>query len=329
MQIYAGPGNVAEDAKDITALISFWLTRLGQTMSRPQLALLYRDAQRDSPDYLRRQIYDFLKGTFLTDPPHWMWVALDCITARVVFVNLFTARVSSPLLGKKEQGPDPLSYLERFLSEPNEWPTKWAVILEEDIKRYGRAWYQRLVEHVEQRNDVGLWPPQVTTSQAERLEIILWILYERYIGLRPLLSDRETAHRLHLRVPTPLLDVPITTRCFGHETPGFSQSIDGMNRSSEGSVLSLQYEPLPGTETLTAVIANHRGWQIELSWNRLTLIACVNPGAVRADLAGANKRAEAGQPFGLPQARHGRRDRKYRHKRPSIGPKTPVIAHDR
>ena len=315
LQIYSGPGNLTEEAKDVSALVTFWIARLWNTMSRPQLALLYREAQRDSPHYLRQQICDFLKEKYHTDPPHWTWVALDTIIARTVFVNLFFVRVSRRLFEPTELGPDPLSYLGVFLREPHEWPAKWADVLEKDIKRYGSAWYQGLVEHVEQRNDVGLWPPEVTTSHAERLEIILWILHEQFLGSRPLLSDRETAHRLHLRVPASLLCVPITKRRFSHETQDVSKWIGGIEQSSDRSILSLNYEPLPEMETLSAVIKDHRGWQIELTWNRLTLIACVSSGTVKGELAIAGKPPEPDQGFALDRAMSSQRGRKHRNKR--------------
>jgi hypothetical protein len=251
------------------------MTRLWKKMSKPQLVLLYREAQRASPSYLGQKICGLLREKYRADPPHWMCVAVDSICARMVFVNLFSARGSSPLVEPKGSGPAPVSYAEAFLQQADGSPAKWADVLEKDLKRYGIAWYQSLVEYVEQRDDIGLWPPEITASHSERLEMILWILYEEYVGWRPLLSDREAVRHLHLRVPPSLLDVPITKCGFRDETESRSEWIDGVETFIDRRVLSLDYEPLPEIVPLAALMENHAGGQVEFKWNRLALIAQV------------------------------------------------------
>jgi hypothetical protein len=273
LQIYAESGSSAHETEDAPALIDLWMTRPWKKMSKPQLALLYREAQRDSPPYLQLKIRALFREKYHSYPPHWTLVALDSLAARMAFVNLFSARVSSLLVQPKGSGPDPCSYVEEFLPQADGSPAKWAEVLEKDLKRYGIAWFESLVEYVEQRDDVGPWPPEITGAQSERMEMILWILYEEYVGSRPLLSEREAVRRLHLRLPPSLLDVPITKRGFRDETG--SRWIDGIETSVDRRVLSLDYEPLPDIVPLEALAENHPGWQIEFQWNHLALIAQV------------------------------------------------------
>jgi hypothetical protein len=277
LQVYAEFGRSSQEIEDVRALIALWMTRLWKKMSKPQLVLLYREAQRDNPSYLRQEISDLLREKYRSDPPHWMCVAVDSICARMAFVNLFSARGSSPLVEPNGSGPEPLSYVEAFLQQDRGSPAKWADVLEKDLKRYGIAWYQNLVEYVEQRDDIGQWPPEISVSHSERLEVILWILYEEYVGWRPLLSDREAVRHLHLRVPPSLLDVPITKRSFRYETESRSEWVNGIETFVERRILSLDYEPLPEIVPLSALMENHHGWQVELKWNRLALIAHWGP----------------------------------------------------
>src|SRR6266404_7861231 len=60
LQVYAEFGRSSRKTKDIRALIALWMTRLWKNMSKPQLILLYREAQRDKPSYLRQAICDLL-----------------------------------------------------------------------------------------------------------------------------------------------------------------------------------------------------------------------------------------------------------------------------
>jgi hypothetical protein len=206
-------------------------------------------------------------------------VALDSIAARMVFVNLFSARVSSLPVQPQGSGPDPWCYVEEFLQVSDGSPAEWAEVLEKDLKRHGIAWFESLVEYVEQRDDIAPCPPEITVEQSERLEMITWILYEEHVRSRPLLSDREVVRHLHLRLPPCLLHVPITKRAFRDETESRSEWIDGIEKSVERRVLSLDYEPLPDTLPLGALMENHAGWEIEFKWNHLALIAQVGPAA--------------------------------------------------
>ncbi|HXJ43023.1 MAG TPA: hypothetical protein VNH18_27325, partial [Bryobacteraceae bacterium] len=238
LQIYAEFGSSAQETEDISALITLWMTRAWKKMSKPQLLLLYREAQRDSPSCLGQKIHVLVREHCGEDPRHWSWVALDSICARIAFVNLFSACDSSPFVEPNGSGPHCPSYVEAFLTQPDRSPAKWADLLEKDLRRYGKAWFQTLVECVEQRDDIGLWPPEITGSHAERLEMVLWILYEEYIGSRPLPRHREAVRHLHLHVPPSLLDVPITRQDFRDETESGPEGT-GMERFVDRRVLSL------------------------------------------------------------------------------------------
>lgn len=297
LQIYAESGSSAQETENAPVLIDLWMARPWKKMSKPQLVLLDREAQRDSPPYLQPKIRALFREKYHADPPHWTSVALDSISARMAFVNLFSARVSSPLVQPKGSGPDPRSYVEEFLQQADGSPAKWAEVLEKVLKRYGIAWFESLVEYVEQRDDIGPWPPEITVAQSERLEMILWILYEEYVRSRPLLSDREAVRHLHLRLPPSLLDVPITKRGFRDETESRSEWIDGIETSVDRRVLCLDYEPLPDIVPLGVLMENHPGWQIEFKWNHLALIAQV--GFSREQARGRVKPTKLDQDCGL------------------------------
>jgi hypothetical protein len=285
LQIYAESGTSPPETENAPALIELWMARPWRKMSKPQLVLLDREAQRDSGPYLQSKIRALFREKYHADPLHCRWVALDSISARMAFVNLFSARVSSLLVQPHESGPDPCSYVEEFLQQADGSPAKWAEVLEKDLKRHGTGWFESLVEYVEQRDDVAPWPPEITVEQSERLEMIMWVLYEEHVRLRPLLSDREAVRHLHLRLPACLLDVPITKRAFRDETESRLEWIDGVETSVDRRVLSLDYEPLPDTVPLVALVENHPGWQIECKWNHLALIAQVGPAAGKPEAA--------------------------------------------
>jgi len=74
----------------------------------------------------------------------------------------------------------------------------------------------------------------ITVSQSERLEVILWILYEEYVGWRPLPSDREAVRHLHLRVPPSLLDVPIKNEVSDMKPKGDRSGLMGLRHLLKG-----------------------------------------------------------------------------------------------
>src|SRR5437868_5263273 len=73
LQIYAEFARSSQEIEDIRALIALWITRLWNNMSRPQLILLYREAQRAKASYLRQEVCDLLREKYRADSSHWLY----------------------------------------------------------------------------------------------------------------------------------------------------------------------------------------------------------------------------------------------------------------